>query len=101
MYNFDIFDIHQQMLECVDEEQLERTGFQFDSVSEVTIEFYKTRDILAYSCVEMPKKYSNSASTINIQNDDIFVFCGALWPDYIQLHKIKTDLPLIQNIYRR
>ena len=79
MYNYDVHDIHQQILECVDDEQLEGSGFQFDFISTVTIEFYRIRDVMAYSWVEMPKKYKNSLSIMNIQNDDDFCFqCSIL-----------------------
>ena len=59
-----------------EDEQLEGTGFVFQNITEVIIEFHRTRDISASSYIELSKKYKNSKNIINIQNDDVFCF---LW----------------------
>ena len=55
MYTYDSQDVHTQMMQCVDDEQLEGSGFQFDRITEIIIEFYKTHNIKASSYIELPR----------------------------------------------
>ena len=74
MYNYEIHDIHTLLMEQTEDEKLEGSGFGFQNVTEVRIEFHRTRDISASSYIELPKKYKTSKSINHIQKDDSFYF---------------------------
>ena len=70
-------DTHNTLMQKLDDEQLEGSGFQFQEIEEVILEIYKVNDIQASSYIELPEKYKNNKSNINIKNDDQFCFLGA------------------------
>ena len=63
-------------MQKIDDEQLEGSGFVLNGIVNVIMEVYKVNDIQASSWVELPEKYRNNKSNINIKNDDQFCF---LW----------------------
>ena len=63
-------------MQKLDDEQLEGSGFVFQEIKVVILEIHKVNDIQASSWVELPPKYRNSQSILNIKNDDHFCF---LW----------------------
>ena len=67
--------IHNTM-QKLDDEQLEGSGFVLNGIVNVILEVYKVNDIQASSWVELPEKYKNIKSILNIKNDDQFCF---LW----------------------
>ena len=69
-------DTHNTLMQKLDDEQLEGSGFVFQEIEEVTLEIYKVRDIQASSYIELPGKYKESKSIINIKNNDQYCF---LW----------------------
>ena len=77
MYNYDSNDFHQQMLECVDDEQLEGSSFLFQNITDVIIDFHRTRDFSASSYIELPKKYKNSKQYLTHKMMMSFVLCDA------------------------
>ena len=77
MHNYDSNDFHQQMLECVDDEQLEGSSFLFQNITDVIIDFYRTRDFSASSYIELPKKYKNSKQFFIHKMMMSFVLCDA------------------------
>ena len=68
-------DTHNTLMQKLDDEQLEGSGFQFQEI-EVLLEIYKVNDIQASSYIELPPKYKKNQSIINIKNNDQFCF---LW----------------------
>ena len=58
-------EIHNELMQTIDDEQLEGSGFQFQEVEEVLLEMYKVRDIQASSYIELPGKYEDCKSNIN------------------------------------
>ena len=75
-YNHTQQDTHNTLMQKLDDEQLEGSGFQFQAIEEIILEIYKVNDIQASSYIELPPKYKNSQSIINIKNNDQFCF---LW----------------------
>ena len=69
-------DVHNILMQKLDDEQLEGSGLQFQEIEEVILQIYKIKYIQDSSWVELPPKYKNSQSIINIKNDDQFCF---LW----------------------
>ena len=69
-------DTHNTLMQKLDDEQLEGSGFQIQEIEEVILEIYKVNDIQASSYLELPEKYKNNKSIINIKNDDQYCF---LW----------------------
>ena len=69
-------EIHNKLMQKIDDEQLEGSGFQFQEIEEVILETYKVIDIQASSYIELPGKYKDSKSIINIKNNDQYCF---LW----------------------
>ena len=70
-------EIH-KLMQKIDDEQLEGSGFQFQEIGEVILEIYKVRDIQASSYIELPGKYKDSKSIINIKNNDQYCFLGCI-----------------------
>ena len=76
MYNNIQPDTHNTLMQKLDDEQLEGSGFVFQEIEEVILEIYKVNDIQASSWVELPGKYKDSKSIINIKNNDQYCFYG-------------------------
>ena len=74
IYNHTQQDSHNTLIQKLDDEQLEGSGFVFQEIEEVILEIYKVNDIQASSYIELPPKYKNSQSIINIKNNDQFCF---------------------------
>ena len=58
-------EIHNKLMQKIDDEQLEGSGFQ--EIEEVILEIYKVNDIKASWWVELPQKYKNNKSNKNIK----------------------------------
>ena len=86
-------DTHNTLMQKLDDEQLRGSGFQFQDIDEVILEIYKVKDIQASSYIELPEKYKNNKSIINIKNDDQFCFLWCilahLFP--VEDHKNRTS----------
>ena len=67
-------DTHNTLIQKIDYLQLEGSGFQFQEIEEFILEIYKVNDIQASSYIELPGKYKDSKSIINIKNNDQFCF---------------------------
>ena len=86
-------DTHNTLMQKLDDEQLEGSGFQFQEIEEFILEIYKVNDIQASSYIELPEKYKNNKSIISIKNDDQFCFLWCilahLFP--VEDHKNRTS----------
>ena len=86
-------NIHNILMQKLDDEQLEGSGFVLNGIVNVIMEVYKVNDIQASSWVELPEKYKNNKSIINIKNDDqyCFLWCilAHLFP--VEDHKNRTS----------
>ena len=86
-------NIHNILMQKLDDEQLEGSGFVLNGIVNVIMEVYKVNDIQASSWVELPEKYKNNKSIINIKNDDQFCFLWCilahLFP--VEDHKNRTS----------
>ena len=86
-------NIHNILMQKLDDEQLEGSGFVLNGIVNVILEVYKVNDIQASSWVELPEKYRNNKSIINIKNDDQFCFLWCilshLFP--VEDHKNRTS----------
>ena len=85
--------IHNILMQKIDDEQLEGSGFVLNGIVNVILEIYKVNDIQPSSWVELPEKYRNNKSIINIKNDDQFCFLWCilahLFP--VEDHKNRTS----------
>ena len=86
MYNNIQPDTHNTLIQKLDDEQLEGSGFVFQEIEEVILEIYKVNDIQASSWVELPGKHKDSKSIINIKNNDQYCF---LWCVLAQLYPVE------------
>ena len=68
--------LHNTLMQKLDDEQLEGSGFVLNGIVNVILEIYKGNDIQASSWVEGPEKFKKNESLINIKNDDQFCY---LW----------------------
>ena len=75
-------------MQKLDDEQLEVSGFVFQEIEEVTLETYEVIDIQASSYFELPPKYNNNQSIINIKNKDQFCF---LWSILANLYPVEDN----------
>ena len=124
MHNHTQQDTHNTLIQKLDDEQLEGSGFVFQEIEEVILEIYKVNDIQASSYIELPPKYKNSQSIINIKNNDqycfLWCFLAYLYPvednknitssyskhfDKFNLEGLDfpmkvTDIPKFENLYR-
>ena len=86
-------NVHNILMQKLDDEQLEGSGFVLNGIVNVIMEVYKVNDIQASSWVELPEKYKNNKSIINIKNDDqyCFLWCilAHLFP--VEDHKNRTS----------
>ena len=86
-------NIHNILMQKLDDEQLEGPGFVLNGIVNVILEIYKVNDIQASSWVELPEKYKNNKSIIKIKNDDQFCFLWCilkhLFP--VEDHKNRTS----------
>ena len=80
-------EIHNKLMQKLDDEQLEGSGFQFQEIEEVILEIYKVNDIQASSYIELPGKYKDNKSIINIKNNDQYCF---LWCILAQLYPVEN-----------
>ena len=78
LYNYTPTDFHNSLMQQVDDEQLEGSGFQFEGIKVAILEVYKIRDIQASSYIPLPPKYKNNKSILNIQNTDVFCFVWSI-----------------------
>ena len=62
--------IHNKLMQNIDDLELEESGFRYQEIEEVILEIYKVNDIKASSWVEIPPKYKNNKSIINIKNNE-------------------------------
>ena len=69
-YNHTNHTIHNTIMQNLDDEQLEGSGFVLNSIVNVILELYKANDIQASSYIELKEKYKNNKSIINIKSDD-------------------------------
>ena len=60
--------LHNTLLQKLDDEQLEGSGFALNGFVNVILEINKINDVQASSWVELPEKYKNNKSVINIKN---------------------------------
>ena len=85
--------IHNMLMQKLDDEHLEGSDFVLNGIVNVILEIYKVNDIQATSWVELPEKYKNNKSIINIKNDDQFCFLWCilahLFP--VEDHKNRTS----------
>ena len=87
MYNNIQPDTHNTLMQKLDDEQLEGSGFVFQEIEEVILEIYKVNDIQASSYIELPGKYKDNKSIINIKNNDQYCF---LWCILAQLYPVEN-----------
>ena len=80
-------DTHNTLMQKLDDEQLEGSGFVFQEIEEVILEIYKVNDIQASSYIELPGKYKDNKSIININNNDQYCF---LWCILAQLYPVEN-----------
>ena len=86
-YNNTQPDTHNTLIQKLDDEQLEGSGFVFQEIEEVILEIYKVNDIQASSYIELPGKYKDNKSIINIKNNDQYCF---LWCILAQLYPVEN-----------
>ena len=76
-------DVHNTVMQKLDDEQLEGSGFVFQCIVEVMIEKHQVNDIQASSWVELPEKYMNKKSLKNIKNKDQFCFLWCIFSLFV------------------
>ena len=69
-------DVRNSLMQKLDDEQLEGSDSVFQCIVNVILEMYKVNDIQDSSYIELPEKYKNNKSIINIKNNDQICF---LW----------------------
>ena len=86
-------NVHNILMQKLDDEQLEGSGFVLNGIVNVIMEVYKVNDIQASSGVELPEKYKNNKSIINIKNDDQFCFLWCILAHLcpVEDHKNRTS----------
>ena len=80
--------IHNKLVQKIDDLQLEGSGFRFQEIEEVTLEIFKVNDIKASLWVELPPKYKNIKTIMNIKNNDQYCF---LWCILAYLYPVEDQ----------
>ena len=70
-YNHTNEIVHNPLMQKLDEERLERSGFVFQCIVDVTLQIHKVNDIQASLWVELPENYNNDKSIINMKKRSI------------------------------
>ena len=70
--------LHNTLMQKLDDEQLEGSGFVLNGFVNVILEINKVDDIQASSYIELPEKYKNNKSIINIKSDDQYCFLRSI-----------------------
>ena len=70
----------------IDEFEQGESGYIFGSIKKLTVKMFRYHDIRASSYCKLPKSFCNSASIVNIRNNDNYCF---LWS--ILAHKYEVD----------
>ena len=85
--------IHITLMQKLDDEQSEGSGFVLNGIVNVILEKFKVNDIQASSYIEFPEKYRNNKSIINIKNDGQFCFlwCILAYVYPVEDHKNRTS----------
>ena len=81
-------DFHNNLIQKLDNEQLEGSGFQFQDIEEVISEIYKVIDIQASSYIELPPKYKKNQSFIILKKKDQ---CCFLWSILTYLYPVENN----------
>ena len=86
-------NVHNSLMQKLDDEQLEGSGFVLNGIVKMIMEVYKLNDIQASSWVELPEKYKNNKLIINIKNDDqlCFLWCILAHLCPVEDHKNRTS----------
>ena len=66
--------IHNTLMQKLEDEQLEGSGFVLKGIVNVILEIHKVNDIQSSSYIALPEKYKKNKSIINIKNDDQYCF---------------------------
>ena len=90
--------IHNTLMQKLDDEQFEGSGFVLNGIVNVILETYKVNDIQASSWVELPEKYKNNKSIINIKNDDQYCFLWCILAHLCPVEDQKIEHQVIQCI---
>ena len=80
-------NVHNMLLQNLDDEQLEGSGFQFQSIN-------------ASSYIELPPKYKNSQSIINIKSDDHLCFLWCILACLFPVEDKKKNIKLFNAFYK-
>ena len=85
--------IHNTLMQKLDDEQLEGSGFVLNGIVNAILEIYKVNDIQDSSWVELPEKYKNTKSIIKIKNDDQYCFLWCILAHLcpVEDHKDRTS----------
>ena len=75
-YNHTNHTIHNTLMQKLDDEQLEGSGFVLNRIVNVVLEIYKVKDIQDSSYIELPEKFENQNSIINRKMTINVVFFG-------------------------
>ena len=93
-YNHTNEHVQNTLMQNLDDEQLEGSGFVLNGIVNVLLEIYKVNDIQASSWVELPEKYKNNKSIIIVKNDDQLCF---LWCILAHLCPVEDKKSITSN----
>ena len=86
--------IHNTIMQKLDDEQLEGSGFVLNGIVNVILEIYKVNDIQVSSYIKLPEKYNNNKSIIITKNDDQYCF---LWSILACLYPVEDNISRTSN----
>ena len=86
--------IHNTLMQKLDDEQLEGSGFVLNGIVNLILEMYKVNDIQASSYIELPEKYKNNKSIINKKKDDQYCYSWSILAHFcpVEDHKNGTSI---------
>ena len=85
--------IHNTLMQKLDDELLEVSGFVLNGIVNVILEIYKVNNLQASSYIELPEKNKNNESIIIIKNDDQYCFLWCILAHLcpVEDHKNRTS----------
>ena len=79
-------------MQTLDDEQLDGSEYVFQFFEQAVLEIYEVKDNQASSHVELPEKYWENQSLINITMKVNYASCGVSQLIFTQLRIIKLEL---------
>ena len=93
--DLDKIDIRSPLEHQIQQQEMKDSGWRFDKINSMMINFYKTGEMIGKSYVKIPLR---SNAVLNVENDDKYCF---LWSILAYIHPCNNNHPNKVSNYRQ